>query len=309
MTLWDDIRLQRWIRGTVLPLTLWCQTALGCGAGISCQQDDIDSFFLPLIAASVSRAETMAIGAAPPAANAALTSGVGPTVIRPPLAALPSHPALPAMLIEQTLVAGDLRDGGTTQLALLHVTTDKDLPSERRSEPYDAIPIPPLLQQVPDTDAWTMTHIASLPSIHSWPLDRIAMRVDMRLACGACGPGGGVTRFSGSASLEMLFDDGVAGWLDNIDLAAEDGMTATGHASFGGAKAGGLVVEDHLAEMRLRIGGRDVSLLGSLLAWMSRDRTLGGALSMIPVDGSPGIGGIAGQFSGAPCPEACGVEN
>lgn len=48
---------------------------------------------------------------------------------------------------------------------------------------------------------------------------------------------------------------------------------------------------------------------GILASWIEGDGRISGAFSGVAPDGAGGIGGVAVQFSGAPCVPLCGVEN
>ena len=313
MILWSGILLAARAMAAFVTVTALlvpiCQTALACGSGTPCQTAEIDRFFLPLIAASLMKQQA---GATPsPAAESvpAVTTAFRPVIIKPPAKPAAQRQRRVAKLLHQ-LVAGDLVDGGTVTL-LIGPPRPATRPAEAAGGapgPASAQP-PPLRQLAPGSTIWEARYAAELPDIPLWPVDGLALPVDMHLTCGACGPGGALHQFSGAASLELLFDGGVAGWIDDIDLTAEDGMTAKGYLSFSDARAGQLIIEDQLADMFLTIGGQETNFRGTLSAWMTDRKIVNGALAMVPIDRLSGIGAIAGHFSGAPCAPDCGVEN
>ena len=171
------------------------------------------------------------------------------------------------------LETGELIAGGKTRL-LIGSTHPSARPARATEETgtHDGVRLPPLRQLAPESAIWQMDHMAILPEVPLWPLDGLMLPVNMRLTCGACGPDGAQHHFSGAAHLEMLFDGSVNGWIDDIDLVAIDGMTATGSLSFSDARTGHRVVEDQFAKMFLKIGAKETNFRGTLATWMT-DRT------------------------------------
>jgi len=291
-------------------LTLYGEAASGCGAKPSCRSEEIDRFFLPLIAASMRKEQLAAGQRLPPPMSPAATSPLWSEFIRPPPAPHAPGPVRPHIMLHHELVTGDLAEGGRTSLYFEDFETAAEAAS--RDHPVNRRPpigLPPLRRSAALSPVWRMHHVASLPEVPSWPLQGLALPVEMHLTCGACGAGGGIRDFRGTAHLELVFDDDILGWINDIDLRAGDGMMASGFLRFADRHTGQQVIEDHLAEMFLRIGGRDTHFQGSLLSWMTDRMRVQGAISMGPVDRPDGVGAIAGHFSGVSCTADCGVEN
>jgi len=296
----------------VLMLVPGHQSALACDSDTACRIGAVDRFFLPLIAASLMKDGLVGSSQPSPDALPVTPSALKPVIIKPP-SQPPSRrrPSLvPVVKLLHQLETGDLVEGGTSRL-IVGPTRSSARPADIiwESDRHEGVRLPPLGQLAPGSAIWQMEHLAILPAVPLWPLDGLAMPVSMRLACGACGAKGAMNHFSGTAQLEMLFDGLVIGWIDDIDLVASDGMTATGYLSFSDARSGQHVVEDRFARMFLKIGEDETNFQGSLATWMTDRKLVDGALSMVPVDRLNGIGAIAGHFSGAPCTADCGVEN
>ena len=296
-----------------IALVMLCPaTSLACDSDASCKTDEIDAFFLPLIAASLIRDTELSTPAN--TASPAIISDLQPVVIKPPSSLPPpSQPPadpVPALTAGYRLTEGMLAAGGGVRLDLKRLTLAtgqaKDAGGMTGS---DMARFQRIQQPVSQTPVWEMQITDILPAVPSWPLDSMALPIDMRLICGACGPGGRLHSFSGTAHFELIFDDGVTGWIDNINLVAENGLTATGRLNFTDMRIGEMIIEDYLADMFLQIGETETNLQGRLHAWMTHLLVVNGALAMVPVDGVSGIGAVAGHFSGAPCTVDCAVEN
>lgn len=295
---------------TVIVMVTMCTgRAIACRDDAACRAEDIDRFFLPLIAASLMHDVPSAALNRTPGASPVVTSDLRPVVIKPP-APPPAAVPVPVLKVRHQLVAGDLAEGGSVRLDVSHTRLPKGPATSANGAIIDDKQgLPPLRHPARYDAVWQMQHTALLPAVPSWPLEGLFLPIEMRLTCGACGPGGAVHHFNGTAELELLVDDIIIGWIDNIDLVASDGMTATGFLNFSDTGTGGFVLEDHLAEMFLKIGEDDTNFQGDLYAWMNAMMHLNGALAMVPTDRLSGIGAVAGQFSGAPCAPDCGVEN
>ena len=292
---------------TIAMVMLCPAMILACGSDASCETDEIDAFFLPLIAASLLR--DTEIPSPAKAASPVILSGVQPVVIKPPPPLPPADP-VPALTARYQLTEGTLAAGGSVSLDIDRLTMTsgqvKDVGGVTGS---DMARFPRWRRTAASTPVWEMQITDLLPAVPSWPLDGMALPIDMQLTCGACGPGGTVHSFSGTAHFELIFDGGITGWIEDIDLVAEDGMTATGKLDFTDMRVGGMIIEDYLADMFLQIGETETNLQGPLYAWMTHLLVVNGALAMVPVDGVSGIGAVAGHFSGAPCTVDCAVEN
>ena len=296
-----------------IALVMLCPaTSLACGSDASCKTDEIDSFFLPLIAASLIRGTELSTPAK--TASPALISDLQPVVIKPPsslsTSSLPPADPMPALTAGYQLTEGTLAAGGGVSLDLKRLTLATGQAKNAGGVTgSDMTRFLRIQQPVSQTPVWEMQITDLLPAVPSWPLDGMVLPIDMQLICGACGPGGTLHNFSGTAQFELIFDDGVTGWIDNIDLVAEDGLAATGRLDFTDKRIGEMIIGDYLADMFLKIGETETKLQGQLHAWMTNMLVVNGALAMVPVDGVSGIGAVAGHFSGAPCTDDCGVEN
>ena len=287
-------------------------TILACDSVASCNADEIDAFFLPLIAASLIRDTELSGPAA--TASPAITSSIQPVVIKPPSSLPPSSlaPAIPvpALTARFQLTEGMLAAGGGIKLDIDRLTlATGQMDDGGGVAGSDMVRFPRFRRAASPAAVWEMQITDLLPAVPSWPLDGMVLPIDMQLTCGACGPGGRLHSFSGTAQFELVFDDGVTGWIDDIDLVAEDGLTATGRLNFTDMRVGEMIIGDYLADMFLKIGETETKLQGQLHAWMTNMLVVNGALAMVPVDGVSGIGAVAGHFSGAPCTDDCGVEN
>ncbi len=291
----------------VITLLILCQgTAIACGTDASCNADEIDRFFLPLIAASLMKDRVVGTDLLPLSALPAWpTSPVITHIQKPVVINAPSHPdpapPVPTITLRQHLVPGDLAEGGTVELIIeqsLSSAGQPDIVDSAKRQGMDQIL--PNHQTVSPASIWRIHHMATLPAVPSWPIDGMTLPIDMRLTCGACGPGGSLHDFSGSAQLEMLFGDSVIGWINDIDLVAGDGMTATGFLTFADEQAGHQLIRDHHAEMFLRLGEDETNFRGDIYSWMTDKSRVNGAISMVPVDRRVGVGAIAGHFSGTP---------
>ena len=295
----------------VTTLTLYRQTVFACVGDTSCQSNEIDRFFLPLIAASLMKDGGLTALSPSRSTLPVTTSGLDQVVIKPPSRPRPPRESLvPVVKVVHHLETGELIAGGKARL-LIGSTHPSARPARATEETgtHDGVRLPPLRQLAPESAIWQMDHMAILPEVPLWPLDGLMLPVNMRLTCGACRPDGAQHHFSGAAHLEMLFDGSVNGWIDDIDLVATDGMTATGSLSFSDARTGHRVVEDQFAKMFLKIGAKETNFRGTLATWMTDRKLVDGALAMVPIDRLSGIGAVAGHFSGAPCTADCGVEN
>lgn len=159
-----------------------------------------------------------------------------------------------------------------------------------------------------------MEHELLIPAHAGWPLGTIRQNLAMRLVCGACGPDAAPHVFSGSAWLELSVDGLAEGWIEDMELASADGMTAIGTLSFFDEVPERHLIRDRQAQMSLSVGdgnggGKKGDFTGDLASWIEASGRIGGLFSGVPLDGTSGIGGVAAQFSGAPCPARCGVEN
>lgn len=287
-------------------------TILACDSEASCNADEIDAFFLPLIAASLIRDTELSGPAA--TASPAIISSIQPVVIKPPSSLPPSSLAptnpVPALTARFQLTEGMLAAGGGIKLDIDRLTlATGQMEDGGGVGGSDMVRFPRLRRAASPAPVWEMQITDLLPAVPSWPLDGMVLPIDMQLTCGACGPGGRLHSFSGTAQFELVFDDAVTGWINDIDLVAEDGLTATGRLDFTDMRVGEMIIEDYLADMFLKIGETETKLQGQLHAWMTNMLVVNGALAMVPVDGVSGIGAVAGHFSGAPCTDDCGVEN
>jgi len=327
---WHQFRIRRcatilMMAGLIMVgmLILTCLPAAACYRGVSCDAEDIDSFFLPLIAASLLKDTRIIASHLMPnvTSNGNFPDGLWPdskqstplpedlAIIRPETVAAPPVADRPALLLELELTSGDLAAGGSTQLFvdLLESATTK--PAVPRADSAGKGGLPPLRRADAHSSLWQLSHIDELPAVPSWPLDRLALPLDMRLACGACGPQHRFHSFQGTANLEMIFDGTATGWIDDINLVSESGLRASGALTFTDQQTDSQIIEDSLARMTLRIGDHDTVLQGSLFAWMTAMETVNGAFSMVPVDQWHAMGAFAGHFSGTSCVDDCGVEN
>ena len=130
-----------------------------------------------------------------------------------------------------------------------------------------------------------------------------------------CGKG---DRFVGSAWLELTVDELAEGWIEDIELVSAGGRKATGELSFFDQQPQQHLLRDDQAQLSLCIddgagnsgsGNRTNEFIGVLASWIEGDGRISGAFSGVAPDGAGGIGGVAVQFSGAPCVPLCGVEN
>jgi hypothetical protein len=103
-------------------------------------------------------------------------------------------------------------------------------------------------------------------------------------------------------------------WIEDIELVSAGGRKATGELSFFDQQPQQHLLRDDQAQLSLRIddgagnsrsGNRNGEFTRVLASWIEGDGRNSGAAP----DGAGGIGGIAVQFSGAPCVALCGVEN
>ena len=124
----------------------------------------------------------------------------------------------------------------------------------------------------------------------------------------------GRDRFVGSAWLELSVDELAEGWIEDIELVSAGGRKASGELSFFDQQPQQHLLRDDQAQLSLRIddgagnsgrGARTGEFTGVLTSWIEGD----GRISGVAPDGAGGIGGVAVQFSGAPCVPLCGVEN
>ena len=286
-------------------------------SGVLCDHN-IDAFFLPLIASSMTGAP--ADGAAHPVTatpSTALPHGL--VVIKPPRRNAPRpESGLPGwrITVRQHLQTGELLDGGH---ARLYIQSDPvqlgkqagDSASSRAWRPA----LPALLPDQANIGKWHMDHALDIPAHAGWPLGTVRQQLVMRLMCGACGPKTGPQAFLGSAWLELTVDEMAEGWIEDIELASAAGMTASGEISFLDLKPQQHLIKDTQAYMSLKIrdgtgkGDRQGEFNGVLAGWINDDGRISGAFSGVPLDETSGIGGVAAQFSGAPCVPLCGVEN
>jgi hypothetical protein len=292
--------------------------APACGPSQPCSADAIDAFFLPLITASLGDPGQAAAFLPPPntaPAPSPLPPSGGAVIIKPP----PSNPAsdkppppqsdavVPAqrLLISQTLFAGALHAGGDVDMRVEMLPSIDGVP--------DAMPEQATLSGLaltPDStdhEMLTMQQIINLPTSGIWPLEMLVQPVTMRVTCGACGPGGGVSRFDGTARLEMPISQGGHGKITKIDLHAPGGSTAHGEMHFSLRTSDGLVAKDDKARLQLVIDQETLNLAARLAAWRGQQQQMNGIFIATPTDDVSDPGGIAGQFSG--CVPACGVEN
>ena len=319
---------------TLIPLltVIWLLPlhARACESGSLCG-NHIDTFFLPLIASSLT--EAAAAGAAAPVADisaAALPDKPAinkpainkPVIIKPP--PRPSPPPEPDMpgwriRVEQQLVTGRLTDGGHAKL--YSRTAAADLQKQVGTGVKPSAPqlgLPALLPDPGSPDIWQMDYTLDIPAFAGWPLGTVRQHLAVRLACGACGYEGGATQFVGSAWLELNVDDLAEGWIEDVELVSAGGSKATGELSFFDQQPQQHLLRDDQAQLSLRIdhgrgnsenGIRAGDFTGVLTSWIEGDGRISGAFSGVPLDGTSGIGGVAAQFSGAPCVPLCGVEN
>ena len=289
--------------------------ARACESGSLCG-NHIDTFFLPLIASSLT--EAAAAGAAAPVADisaAALPDKpaiIKPAIIKPPpRTSAPPEPDMPGwrIRVEQQLVTGRLTDGGHAKL--YSRTAAPNLQKQvgtgvKPSAPQLGLPALPPVSGSPDI--WQMDYTLDIPGFAGWPLGTVRQHLAVRLACGACGYEGEATQFVGSAWLELNVDDLAEGWIEDVELVSAGGSKATGELSFFDQQAQLSLRTDHgrgNSENGIRAG----DFTGVLTSWIEGDGRISGAFSGVPLDGTSGIGGVAAQFSGAPCVPLCGVEN
>ena len=304
---------------TSLVLAVWllplqvsaCDTGTLCGG-------NIDSFFLPLIASSMTEGPRTGIASAGEPEPAAGRLPARPVIIKPPPRKA-SRPAetMPGWRVDlvQQLVPGPLADGGHGRLYVDSRPGRMPAKTGEAGGTGDRPPAPAALY--PDRhggETWRMEHELLIPAHAGWPLGTIRQNLAMRLVCGACGPDAAPHVFSGSAWLELSEDGLAEGWIEDMELASADGMTATGTLSFLDEVPERHLIRDRQAQMSLSVGdgnggGKKVDFTGDLASWIEASGRIGGLFSGVPLDGTSGIGGVAAQFSGAPCPVRCGVEN
>jgi hypothetical protein len=303
--------------------------APACGPDHRCATDAIDGFFLPLITASLGdpgQVATLPLLPATTPIPSPLPPSGGAVIITPPPAPVPVPAPAPAtpvsnssppppdtfvpvqrMLISQTLFVGALHDGGdvdmfTEMLPAIDGTPNPSPDPVTLSE-LDLAP------DKTDHDMLVMEQIVTLPIGEIWTLGPLLQPVAMRINCGACGPGGHVSRFHGTASLEIPISQGGHGKLTNIDLRASSGSTAYGEMHFSFRTSDSNVFRDDEAMMTLEIDGLKTSLTTRLAAWRGLQNEINGLFIAVPMDDASDPGGIAGQFSGGECTPVCGVEN
>ena len=118
----------------------------------------------------------------------------------------------------------------------------------------------------------------------------------------------------GAAWLELTVDELPERWIEDIELVSAGGRKATGELSFFDQQPQQHLLRDDQAQLSLRIddgagnsgsGNRTAKFNGVLASWIEGD----GRISGVAPDGAGGIGGVAVQFSGAPCVPLWGVEN
>ena len=286
--------------------------ASGCEGGFGCA-DQIDAFFLPLIANSLRDSPQTMAGATMPVTTPDTKLPTEPVVIRPPPRP-PSDAAtfMPALRIRmaQRLVAGEATKSGRADLTVDHSSMRIPVSGGTGTMMTEPAPVIPTLRQ--DGGAvgvWHMQHTVVLPMHAAWPVGRLQQPVTMQLACGACGRDGGIAHFNGSAQFEIEFDLFAEGWIEEIDLTSAGGLTANGHISFWDDQPLRHLAVDHKAVMVLRIDGRRGDLGGSLATWFGADKRVAGIFTATQIGDAAGFGAIAGQFRGAPCTPPCGVEN
>ena len=111
-------------------------------------------------------------------------------------------------------------------------------------------------------------------------------------------------------------DELAEGWIEDIGPVSAGGRKATGELSFFDQQQH--LLKDDKAQLSLRIddgavnsrsGNRTGEFIGVLASWIEGDGRISGAFSSVAPNGAGGIGGVAVQFSGAPCVPLCGVEN
>ena len=288
--------------------------AMPCGTDESCNAGEIDRFFLPLIAASLAEDAGLAVQdqtsvAAPLNTSPTTSSPRPPVLIRPKDRPTPTV-LVPVLTVHYLLTGGHLVAGGNVQLYVTHESlSSKQVAATAGTAMPATMASPTFRQTAPHATLWEMQHSDVLPAVPQWPLGGLTLPIDMRLVCGACGPDGTLHHFSGTAELELQVEDIMTGGIDNIDLVANDGMTAKGHLSFTHEDSSTLVIKDALAEMILTIGDYDTRFQGEFYAWMTSMMRLNGALAMVPTDWRSGIGAVAGHFGGTPGVKDCGVEN
>ena len=141
--------------------------AIACGGDAACRAEDIDRFFLPLIAASLMHdAHSAALHQTP--------------------AAVP----VPVLKVHHRLVAGDLAEGGSVWLDVSHTRLPKGpATSANGAIMDDKQGLLPLGHTAHYDSVWQMQHTALLPAVPSWPLEGLFQPIEMRLTCGACGSG------------------------------------------------------------------------------------------------------------------------
>jgi hypothetical protein len=323
-------KMSRLPLATAIAMTLLCgwsmvMPASACGPEQPCDADAIDGFFLPLITGSLGEPSRIAVMPLLPATTPApspLTPSGEPVIIRPP--APPAAPDLPKpdkpqpsteivnpvqqLLIGQQLITGPMHEGADVDLYF-------DLLPSIHGGPNgltDQLSLSDLAL-VPDAFDHTMLlmeQTVTVPTVDFWPLQTaLSQQVDMQVTCGACGPGGGLSRFDGTGRLEIQNNSWGSGKITDIDLLASGGSTAKGEMDF--TLQAGLqnVFADDNAHLRLVINHEMVDLATRLVAWRGARQQITGLFVGMPEGGDIDPGGIAGQFRGGECVTACGVEN
>ena len=309
---------------TALGLLVWSLPVSACAVDGPCPAGAIDDFFLPLISSSL--ADPNRVAALPPQAVAdpnpsPLPPSGGAIIIKPPPApdtippttpsseAPPPHTVVPVqrLLVGQSLFSGLVQDGGEVDMFI------KTLPQGQSRQ--DRLPDQATIMALslaPDKEnqgMLAMEQLVSLPVADIWPLTSFSQDVAMRIACGACGPDGGVAQFDGAGRLEIGMRAMGPGKITGINLRNAAGATAQGEMHFSLQTAHDNVFTDDTARMRLVVDRRATHLSTRLFAWRGPQQQLSGIFIGTPDGDTEDLGGFAGQFSGAGCVPDCGVEN